>query len=230
MVWEKIEHGDVGTLDDRTFLYGLLARLYRTEIDEQLLEELRDTTFPCATPSNDMNDGSRLINGYLKEGGTNKRQELAVDFARLFILRERYDKRVPYPFESAYTSQIPTMMGEARDKVFEIYRAFGLKANATSHLPEDHIALELEFLCILSREAKDAVANNGQAVAEELFAQHYSFLQEHVLNWIGFFVDAVEQTAHTDFYQGLAMFTRGFLETDERFLEAVSKKERVKAV
>jgi anaerobic sulfite reductase subunit A len=48
-------------------------------------------------------------------------------------------------------------MQEARDQVVALYRAKGLDKVAELELPEDHIALEFEFMAHLCQEMQSAV-------------------------------------------------------------------------
>lgn len=207
-------------LDDRSATYALLARLLASEVDADLLSGLVGMAFPEGTGSPELDEGSRLMNGYLRE--TTSRQgddvvtELAVDFCRLFVVRRRNEKDAAYPFESVYTSTEHTTMAGARDDVRAIYRAAGLEKDENLHIGDDHIALELEYMAEVARQTAEA-ARNGEAFDGRLALQA-TFLDSHLLNWVPRFSDAMVRHAQTDFYRGLARFLNGYLEDDRALL------------
>lgn len=206
-------------LDDRAAAYGLLARLFNREIDENLLEALRALPFPTDTGSDDLDAGNRLMGGYLAHAGDGARRELAVDFARLFIVRRRSERTAPYPNESVYTSEEHRVMDRARDEVRALYRAEGLEAADAVRLGEDHIALELEFMQTLAaRTAACDEDAEGAAARRELAAKQARFLDEHLLNWTPVFADVMAETAQTGFYQGLAKLLVAHLREDRALL------------
>ncbi|WP_139650867.1 TorD/DmsD family molecular chaperone [Raoultibacter phocaeensis] len=211
-------------LDERASIYALLARLYREEIRDDL-SELTEISFPDDTANEKANTGAVLMNSYLKEVGTVSETELSVDFARLFVLREQHTRNAAYPFESVYTSQTHIVMDDARDDVLSVYRANEFQKKADCKLAEDHLALELEFEQMLSVRALDAYRRNDDERLAYVLAQQRSFLERHLLNWVGLFAEAMVSEARTDFYRGLAWFTVGFLELDRSFLESLADDE-----
>lgn len=208
----------IGALEDRAATYGLISRLFGREADESLLAELDRLPWGAAGDEA-LDEGGRLVRAYLDGRGPDARTELAVDFARLFVVRTAKTKDAPYPYESVHTSEERITMADARDQVRAIYREEGLEAGAALHVPEDHIALELEFEQKMCLRAIDALRAGDDGEARRLLVRSQEFLREHLLSWTAPFFDAMERTARTGFYQGLAGFTAGFLADDARFLE-----------
>lgn len=207
-------------LDDRAATYALLARLLASEVDADLLSGLVGMAFPEDAGNPAIDEGSRLMNGYLRQAASRQGDdvvtELAVDFCRLFVVRRRNEKDAAYPFESVYTSTEHTTMAGARDDVRAIYRAAGLEKDEDLHIGDDHIALELEYMAEVARQAA-AAARGGEAFDGQLALQA-TFLDSHLLNWVPRFSDAMERHAQTDFYRGLARFLTGYLEDDRALL------------
>lgn len=54
-----------GVNERRARSYELLARLYAREVDRALLDELRTMRFPVSTGNADVDEGMRLVAGYL---------------------------------------------------------------------------------------------------------------------------------------------------------------------
>lgn len=193
-------------LVERAAAYGLLARLLNREVDEALLTELR------ALPAT-----SELV----ADLGDDAITQLAVDFARLFIVRDRKAQVAPYPNESVHTSEEHLRMDAARDEVRALFRAAGVKAADSQRLGEDHVALELEFMQVLATRTAEAYRAGDEATADELLAQQADFLDHHLLNWVPSFAGIMEQTARTSFYQGVAKLLVAHLSDDRAFVEAL---------
>ena len=215
-----MDHDLLATLDDRAATYGLLARLLGHEIDAELLASLADGGFATDTGSAAVDEGARLMNAYLRAATDPDaaRTELAVDFARLFVVRTRNAAGLPYPFESVYTSDDGCTMGAARDEVRRIYREAGMAKDDAWNVGEDHVALELEFMQTLAARTAQALRKGDEAAAEELLARQGAFMDAHLLNWVPRFIDAMARTARTDFYRGLAQFLAGWLQEDRATL------------
>lgn len=200
------------TLAERGATYGLLARLYQREIDVELLEVLAPLPL-------DGCEGARLMRTYLDNRSSAATTELSVDFAHLFLVRTAKTKDAPYPNESVYASTDGTIMGDARDAVLASYRAEGLDKSSSWNLPEDHIALELEFLQTLCQRVTYALREGNEREVWRLLEVQQKFITLHIGRWTKPFTQAMECWAQTDFYRGLALFTAVFLEEDTAFLE-----------
>ena len=219
---------DEATMEDfiqlnkqRAATYGLLSRLYRVEIDEELLEELRGMRFPAKTGSDEVDAGYRLIAQYLSNAWDNSVTDLAVDYVRTFIGHGVDAFSAAYPFESVYTSEKRLLMQEARDEVLAIYRAAGLDKQDSWKEGEDHIALELEFEQILANRTVEALERGDEDEAFSLLTTQKNFLDDHLAAWAPMMTSDMRRFAKTDLYRGLAHLTDGFLSSDRAFLADV---------
>ena len=214
-----------GELEGRVAMYAVLSRLFR--------EEVRDVpalfgyfSFPEDTESEKANTGAALMNGYLAQFCDGSETELAVDFAQLFVVHDQHDRNAAYPFESAFTSHLHVMMGDSRDDVLAIYRAHGFRKKPSCRLPEDHIALELEFEHMLACKALTAYREDDGDGFLEILSCQKAFLGAHLANWVPLLAQTMASRARTDFYQGLSRVTEGFVELDEAFLDGALQGER----
>lgn len=95
------------------------------------------------------------------------------------------------------------------------YRAFGLELTPDGGERQDHICLELEFLCVLA--AKEAYAIEQQLDAG-LLAQcreaQKAFLREHLGRWTPAFTRRLAATTNESTLRALAGFTRAFVESE----------------
>lgn len=236
--------GMLHALEERAAAYGLLARLFNREVDESLLAELRalpladnavradGTGGPggeddaCSAPNDaKLDEGNRLMKGYLDEIGSgcadmrSALTDLAVDFARLFVVRKRSESAAPYPNESVHTSTEHLRMDGARDEVRSLFRAEGVRAADAWRLGEDHVALELEFMQTLAARTVEAASANDEGAADDLLSKQTSFLDRHLLNWVPVFAETMERTARTDFYRGVALLLVAHLHEDRALVE-----------
>lgn len=199
---------------DRAATYNLLARLMNREVDPGLLAGLSSAGFPEDTGSPLADEANRLMGGFLAESTEDPLTDLAVDFARLFIVRDMGETLAAYPYESVYTSVERTMMADARDGVAAFYRSAGLNKSPSWKLGEDHIALELEFMGVLCQRTVEAARKgDGQAIEDNLALQE-SFLKDHLLKWAPKFCDGMFATAKTDFYRGVALLLKAHLKSE----------------
>ena len=199
--------------------YALLARLYRVEVDEAFLTELRGMRFPAKTGNADVDEGYRLIAGYLSHPDAGTLTELAVDYVRAFIGGGFDGHAAAYPYESVYTSEKRLLMQEARDEVLAIYRANGLDKSSDWAEAEDHVALELEFERLLCERAVAALDAGDEEGAARLLETQRGFCQAHLGAWVPAFVHDVLRFAKTDLYRGAAYLLRGFVREDAAFLD-----------
>ncbi len=209
----------VAVFQQRSATYGFLSRLFRKEIDADLLQELHDAHYRVSTGNDNVDEGHRLIATYLSGIWANTQTELAADYMRTFFGHGYNGHAAAYPFESVYTSEKRLLMQSARDEVLALYRAAGLDKTSNWKEGEDHIALELEFVQVLSTRTEEAFAKADTDEAISLIKRQYGFVTEHLTSWVPLFAEDMRNFAKTDFYKGLAYLVDGFLEEDQALLE-----------
>ena len=95
------------------------------------------------------------------------------------------------------------------------YRAFGLEVTEDAGERQDHICLELEFMCVLA--AKEAYAVEHQFDSDQL-AQcrdaQKKFLREHLGRWTPAFARRLAAATNEPTLRALAEFTRAFIESE----------------
>lgn len=135
-------------------------------------------------------------------------QTLLVDYTRL-LLGPVQPRATPYG--SFWLSGETQLMQDSSLAVLELYRQGGFQVDEEARELPDHVALELEFLYLLtfsSNQARQADHLDALATTEALRRR---FLAEHLGAWIGRFAAAVEAGAETAFYRQLATFTERFV-------------------
>lgn len=215
----------IQALRQRATTYGLLSRLYRKEVDQELLDELHSSVYRVTTGNEATDKGNRLMATYLSGMWENTPTELAADYNRVFFGHGYNGHAAAYPFESVYVSEKRLLMQDVRDEVLALYRAAGLEKQPTWKEGEDHAALELEYLQVLGERAARAVELGKNDEAAQWLVTSQSFLDEHPLNWMPVFTEAMRNFAKTDFYRAVSYLTEGFLQTDEELLRDLLNDE-----
>lgn len=217
-------------LRGRTATYALLARLFRTEIDQETLDALMGMQFPTNTGNSQVDRGYGMIVDYLNHADANVLTDLAVDYVRAFIGSGNDGFSAAYPFESVYTSPKRLMMQDARDEVLALYRAAGLGKADSWKEGEDHIAVELEYLQVLGSRALEAWEAGDNAACERNLVAQRNFLTDHLMAWYPMMAGDMMKFPKTDFYRGLGVLTTGFLSNEREFFDDVLGKPEATAV
>jgi TorA maturation chaperone TorD len=201
----------------RAHTYNLLSRLYEKEVDDELLRQLKASKYPANTGSQQIDHGNYLVAKYLSNTHEFTLTELARDYAHIFLGNGMDSFSAAYPSESVYTSEERLTMQDSRDEVRKLLRQFGFQKADTWTEPDDHIALELGFQAILAQRCAKLLEENKLDETLEVFKKSSRFLQEHILPWMPPFMFEIRRRARTDFYQGIALETEGFLQTETEF-------------
>ena len=194
----------------RANLYRFLSRLYLLEVDETLWNAMQNMTFPVDAAEGDMKAGFELMRGYLDANAEGDLaavlDDLAVDYARIFLSAGVAQGKAAFPYESVYTSRKHLVMQDSRMDVVALYAKRGVTPSKDNyHVPEDHLGYLCEYMAILIDEG----------AADEQKA----FLKNHLLNWVSAFTVDMGKYAATDFYGGLAKLTRGFLLLEQEIMK-----------
>lgn len=207
----------------RAALYGLLARVFRREVDVAFWEELRAMRYPQNDPNPAVNEAFRQVYRYVRHAREDSLDELAIDFARTFLGSGVLNPNAAFPYESVYTSTHALLMQEARDEVLALYRSQGVDKDPTWTDPEDHIALELAFMQVLCERCAEAIEAADDEAARALVCTQHGFLTAHLLEWVPRFCIDVPRYATTDFYRGFSNLTAAFLADDKTLLEDIAE-------
>ena len=188
----------------RSAVYRLLARLYRVEVDEEFLAQLKTMRFPAATGNTAVDTGYRTIATYLSGADAHAITDLAVDYVRAFIGHGVDAYSAAYPFESVYTSPKRLMMQEARDKVLAVYRSEGLTSCPAGRNPRITSRWNWSsWPCsatALWQQPKPATRRRWSV----LLSTQRNFLEDHLASWAPLMTAALRRFAQCGLYQGLA--------------------------
>lgn len=153
--------------------------------------------------------------GYAAEAaslmGNNSLEELAVEYARLFMGPFQL---VAPPYGSIYLGDTKTVMGESTARVAAFYRANGLQLADDFHELPDHIAVELEFLSYLAHQQREADEAGNHDEAGRLAEVRQEFVTTYLLPWLAPFTTAIIEDGESPFYQTIARCTAAFFNAD----------------
>ena len=183
----------------RANYYRFLRRFYFQEVDTPLWAQLRQMNIPADCPQPRMAEGYEMLRDFLTRHDADILDELAADFAKVFLASGEYQGKGAFPYESVYTSRQGLVRQQAWEQVRGIYDAAGLTlTGAPSEIMEDHIATELEYMALLAEQGTAAPT------------QQLNFLTQHLLNWVPRLCADMKKYARTDFYKAVALLTEGF--------------------
>ncbi len=205
-------------VSDRGSTYEFLARIYRAEVDQELLEQMARIRLPAEVDLPEICEGYRMLSKYLEHRTANMLTDLAVDYAKIFLGAGVAGSRT-YPYESVYMSHDGLVMQDARDQVLILYRQEGLgRTGGDLNEPEDHIALELEFMVYLCQKTTQALRDGSNGGALAYMRKQRDFLQEHLVRWVPAFCSDVQRLAREDLYKAVAKITIGYLSMEQHLI------------
>ena len=132
-------------------------------------------------------------------------------------------------------------MQDARDEVRAVYIANGVDVDHGLHLPEDHLAFELEFLAIMSDRvaemlAPDASGSEGALAGGELLkalesnlVTQRTFVGDHLLNWLPKLEEKVVELSAQGFYPAMMHLTQAYVACDAALLDEMIGVVRAQA-
>lgn len=206
--------------ETRAAFCRFLASLYLYELTDEQIEAFAH--IEIAGDGTAIDEGLRAIKEYLRHRHGGTRQELAVDYARVFLGAGSYDRILAPPYESVFTSEERILMQDARDGAVTYYRRAGLDLPADNTTPEDHLGFELQFAAALADNANEALAADDGETFAEVVSLARSFFVHHQQNWLPALCEAIDEFAETDFYRGVAQMTRGYVESESSFFDEVT--------
>lgn len=130
-------------------------------------------------------------------------EQLSLEFARLFI-GPAHPPAIP--FASYYLSETHSLMTEETMAVRKQYLEAGLALKNLYQMPDDHIAIELDFLYYLTERSIELSGNGGNTEIEKHLKLRHDFLMSHFVLWAPYFVERILESTSEDYFKGAASF------------------------
>lgn len=210
-------------LDAEGTTFKFLSQALLKELNAETIEQLAGQEWPSDTGNAHLDLGYRYLRRYFHFSGTDRRTQLAVEYARVFLAAGVHSKDhgAAVPYESVFTSEDHEMMGPARDDVKRRYAADGFAVDPILHEPEDHLSFELEYLAAMIGRTLEQLDGEDEKTFHELVRRQLEFLDAHLLNWTPALLQAVENYAKNAFYLGLMHLVIGSCEQYRAVLSEV---------
>ena len=146
-------------------------------------------------------------------GANEQADQLSSQYARVFV----GPAALPAPpWESVYRDHRRMVMTRTTLSVREAYRAQGFIPQRYPHVPDDHLALELDFLAELASGALEACQAGDEQACLRFEAAGHAFACEHLGTWAADFARDVRENADAPFYATAAAALATFVAADVR--------------
>jgi putative dimethyl sulfoxide reductase chaperone len=145
-------------------------------------------------------------------------QELLVDYTRLFL---GAPQALAKPYSSVWLSGQPELMQDSAMELLKLYEQGSFEIDPEFRDLPDHVAVELEFLYLLTYQQNQARAHGDVQAQQAVAVMRTAFLVGHLGRWLGPFILAVHDHAQCEFYRELAEFTELFVRLEGQRQDAV---------
>lgn len=139
-------------------------------------------------------------------------QDLLVDYAKLFV---GPDTLLAPPYGSVYLDGQRLLMGDSTMDVISRYRDAAFDISDDFKNAPDHIAVELEFLYLLTYNESLAITEQRADDQSQWHQRRQSFIDEHIGRWIKDFCSNLREKTQFDYYRTLADLTENFICTQK---------------
>jgi len=202
---DRAEHAQ-----QRSNIYGFLARIYRNELTSDLLAQIKDSSFTEVLSDLGVQFGDEFFSVPDEELIENH----AIEYTRLFLGPGQHIS----PHESIHYERDDgdwgSLWGASTVEVKKFVESLGLEYKETDRSIPDHISVELELMQKIIEKEKQALSeNNGKDALHYLKIEHL-FMKDHLSKWIYQFCDKVIADAELSFYREMAELTKSFIQTD----------------
>ncbi|WP_010233630.1 TorD/DmsD family molecular chaperone [Clostridium arbusti] len=202
---------------NRTYLYRIFQNVFGTDPSEKQLKVVTANVTINALKLLDTKDNHAMVNAaeYLKSiaYGLNDDfiEKIKTEYTKLLIGPE---KMPAPPWESVYITKERILFRESTLEVRKIYMKYGIVPTRYLHVADDHIALELDFMYILSMKIQEAFENENMERVIELLNEQKDFLQYHLQIWIPDFAKQMQKSNSKLYYPEMADILKEFLRID----------------
>ena len=147
-------------------------------------------------------------------------QDLLVDYTRLFL---GAPQALANPYASVWLTGEPELMQDSAMELLKLYEQGGFEIDPEFRDLPDHVAVELEFLYLLSYQQNQALASGDAPALKAVAVLRTAFLVGHLGRWLGPFILAVHDHAQCEFYRELAEFTELFVRLEGQRQDTVTR-------
>ena len=212
-------------LANRSYLYSMLQRIFGVQPDVELIgsitnEHTREGLQLLVQEDDQQFDRYfKLFDQYLKDMSVDPKgtiEKLKGEYTYLLI---GPNKLPAPPWESVYLTKERLIFQESTLKVRRSYMKYNFLPSNYPHEADDHLALELDFMVHLAKLSQEYAENEKKEELKSVLLDQKSFLNDHLLVWIGDFAEEIQQGKTQYFYPQMAHLTTPVLKRDIFVLE-----------
>ena len=208
----------------RASMYRFLGGLYIMEVDAEQLAQLKKMTFPEVEGKDDadqdLREGYALVRDYVAGITEADLDDLAADYAKVFLAAGDATGRAAFPYESVYVDRRYRVGGSTEMQMHALYLERGLMADPDVYRTmDDNIGLMLEYQGNVCEELAAALEAEDTEKVQSLIGEQKTFIKKHLTNWIYAFTSDVIRYSERDFYKGVAKITSGFIKKEAELLK-----------
>lgn len=214
------------TARHRSNIYGLLSLIYKKEISEYLLHQIKEPALFYVL----RNMGADLEDGFLKRPESELLNELAAEYARLFAGTDTHmspNESVHHKVEDGLWG---VLWGKSTIEVKKFIESAGLRHKFEYSGIPDHISVELDFMREVIKEEAIARKEMNTERVNYCLRTEIEFIDHHLSEWIPGFCDKLIEKADISFYREIAKVTKQFIELEKeeisRFLSDSEQDQR----
>ena len=210
-------------LAGRSFIYQMLAHVFQQEPSRELLEALT-TSFTtevlelmldeeCFEPYKVM---LAELSAAMTEAPADTIECLKSEYVCLLL---GPGKLSAPPWESVYVNKAPLLFQESTLQVRQAYLEYNLLPAKYPREADDHLAIELNFMAHLAQLSLESFEKNDFLELRKILSDAKTFLENHLLVWIGDFVCQIQTSKTHHFYPKIASLTKHILHADHAALD-----------
>lgn len=204
----------------RISLYRLVSKLFRAPLAQAEIEELAAMDLVRAgADAGGCGHGLKVMGLSLEKRNTGTREMLARDFTSAFLGVQEAEGKVALPFESAFSGDDQRYMGEARGRVYNIYKRCALKLSEGVNLPEDHLSFMADFMVTMTERAVALRRRSDEDGLRQNLLVQRAFLDRHIRSWYPAFAHVAEAIVQNRFYRGALEFAGDVFDLDAKVLK-----------
>lgn len=198
----------------------LLATLHDCEPDAALIKSLKDLKFPTgltlAPDTEWVIDATTLMHHALStlpsEPDQKVLDDLAADYASIYLNHNISAS----PEESVWLDEDSLVCQQSMFQVRSWYESHGLGIPDWRMRPDDHLVYQLQFIAWLLNQDDQL----------ETLQQLATFMDEHLLRWLGDFSERVIARCDTPYFAGIAGITASYCEALRDTLAEILEQPR----
>ena len=147
-------------------------------------------------------------------------QDLLVDYTHLFL---GAPQALAKPYASVWLTGEPELMQDSTMELLKLYEQGGFEIDPDFRDLPDHVAVELEFLYLLTYQQNQALARRDDPALQAVEVLRTAFLIGHLGRWLGAFILAMHEHAQSEFYRELAELTELFVRLEGQRHDSVTR-------